>query len=176
MLIIQWRPCCFQQVYNKHVDKLQYWGNLIKTGVFELAHNVDRGREPGRIGRRGTGSGRRKGGKWHSQSGGNWEKKRKILQYCVTFHNRNRIKRREPLQKRAGSGSKGCRRREFQTPLSPPTIILAAINFITCKSFSKWIEHTLSGIRSENTCIQMFNVFQLVPKMHSMQSWLQRFC
>ena len=54
----------------------------------------DRGREPGRIGGgRGMGCGRRKGGKRDSQSGRNQEKRRKMSQYCVTFHNRNRTKR-----------------------------------------------------------------------------------
>ena len=80
------------------------------------------GREPGRIGGgRGTGGGRRKGGKRDSQSGGNREKRGKISQYCVTFSNRNRTKRREPLRKGAGSGSNRYGRWEFQTPLSPPT-------------------------------------------------------
>ena len=47
-----------------------------------------------------------------------WEpgEKRKILQYCITFYNINRTKRREPLRKGAGSGSKRYGRREFQTP------------------------------------------------------------
>ena len=73
-------------------------------------------------GRRGTGGGRRKGTKRDPQSGGNREKRRKISQYCVTFHNRNRTKRREPLRKGAGSGSKRYGRREFQTPpVSPHT-------------------------------------------------------
>ena len=48
-------------------------------------------------GGRGTGGGRRKDGKKDSQSGRNREKRRKILQYCITFYNRNRTKRREPL-------------------------------------------------------------------------------
>ena len=76
------------------------------------------GREPGIMrGGRGTGGGRKKDGKRDSQSGGNREKRRKISQYCVTFHNRNRTKRREPLRKGAGSGSKRYGRWEFQTPL-----------------------------------------------------------
>ena len=73
-------------------------------------------------GGRGTGGGRRKDGKRDSQSGGNREKRRKILQYCVTFYNRHKTKRRETLRKGAGSGSKRYGRREFQTPLSPPTV------------------------------------------------------
>ena len=82
---------------------------------------MDRGREPWRIrGGKGTGSGRRKGGKRDSQKDGNQEKRRKNLQYCVTFYNRNRTKRREHLRKGAGSGTKGYGRREFQTPCLPP--------------------------------------------------------
>ena len=52
-----------------------------------------------------------------------WEpgEKRKIFQCCITFYNINRTKRREPLRKGAGSGSKRYGRREFKTPLSPPT-------------------------------------------------------
>ena len=75
---------------------------------FVRATNVEGDRGAGALenrGREGYGGGRRGGGKRDSQSGGNWEKRRKILQYCVTFHNRNRAKRREPLQKGAGSGS-----------------------------------------------------------------------
>ena len=65
------------------------------------------GREPGRIGGgRGTGGGRRKNRKRDSQSGENREKRRKIVQYCITFYDRNRTKRREPLRKGAGSVSK----------------------------------------------------------------------
>ena len=82
----------------------------------------DRGRDPGRsLGERGTEGGRRKGGKRDSQSGGNREKRRKFSQHCVTFYKRNRTKRQEPLRKGAGSGNKSYGRREFQTPLSPPT-------------------------------------------------------
>ena len=66
----------------------------------------DRGRKPGRIGAGGV---REAGGeravKWDSQSGKNREKRRKISKYCITFYNRNRTKRREPLRKGAGSGS-----------------------------------------------------------------------
>ena len=55
--------------------------------------------------RRGTGGGRRKGGKLDSQNGRNQEKRRKISQYCITFHNINRTKRQEPLRKGVGGGS-----------------------------------------------------------------------
>ena len=37
----------------------------------------------------------------------------KILQYCITFYNRNRTKRQEPLQKGAGRESKRYGRREL---------------------------------------------------------------
>ena len=51
---------------------------------------------------------------------GRRRKGEKISEFCVTFHNSNRTKRREPLRKGAGSGSKRYERWEFQTPLSPP--------------------------------------------------------
>ena len=76
-------------------------------------------RGPG--GRRDMGGRRSKGEKRDSQSGR--EKRRNILQYFVTFYDRNRTKRRELLQKGAVSGSERYGRREFQTPLSPPTSI-----------------------------------------------------
>ena len=76
----------------------------------------------GRIGGgRGTGGRRRKGGKQDPKVAGTGRKGEKISQYFVTFYDRNRAKRREPLRKGAGSGSERYGRREFQTPMSPPT-------------------------------------------------------
>ena len=67
------------------------------------------------LGRKGVGGRRREGGKQ------NLEKLRKISQHFVVFCNKNRTKRREPLQKGVGSGSKRCRKREYNiwklTPL-----------------------------------------------------------
>ena len=72
-----------------------------------------RGVDPVKMwGGRGMGEGRR--------GGGNWEKRRKILQYCIIFYNRIRTKRWEPLRKRAGSGCKRYGRRQFQNPPVSP--------------------------------------------------------
>ena len=72
-------------------------------------------------GQESTGGGRREGGKRDSQRGGNQKKRRKILQYCIKFYNRNRTKMRETLWKEAESGSNRYGRWEFQTPPSPST-------------------------------------------------------
>ena len=53
-----------------------------------------------------------------------WREPGEKKEYCVTFCKTKRTKGREPLQKGTGSGSKGYGRREFQTPLSPPTDML----------------------------------------------------
>ena len=59
------------------------------------------------------------------------------MQYCVKFYNRNRTtkpKRREPLQKRVGSGVKGM---SFRPPCFPPTIHIiagSAINQLAIKA------------------------------------------
>ena len=66
------------------------------------------------------GGGRKKGMKWDSQSGRTRERRRKILQYCVTFCKTNRTKRWKPLRKGVRRGSKRYGTWEFQTPLSPP--------------------------------------------------------
>ena len=96
------------------------------------------GREPGRIGGgRDTGGGKREGEKQDSQSGGNREKRRKILQYFVTFYNRNRTKRWEPLRKGGGgSGSERYGRWEFQTLLSPPTCLDGMLVHMLCNSYA----------------------------------------
>ena len=100
---------------------LSYWVQYLLLGVTTNWWGTW-GREPGRIGSgRGKGGRKRKGGKRDSESGRNWEKRRKILQFCIMFHNRNRTKKREPLRKGAGSGSKGYRRREFHPPPPSPS-------------------------------------------------------
>ena len=105
-------------------NHLLYFARFCAQSTPKIPKKVegDRGRELGKTGgRRGTRGGRRRGKKRDSQSGGNWEKRRKNSQYCVAFHNSNRTKRREPLWKGAGSGSKRYGRREFQTPRSSST-------------------------------------------------------
>ena len=69
------------------------------------------------------GYGRREGQGWEAGFP-RWREpgeKRKILQYCITFYNIDRTKRREPLRKGAGSGVKGTGGGSFRPPLSPPT-------------------------------------------------------
>ena len=81
------------------------------------------GREPGRIRAGGVReAGGERAGSGIPKVAGTREKRRKISQYCVTFCRRHRARRRELLRKGAGSGSKRYGRREFQTPLSPPTM------------------------------------------------------
>ena len=55
-----------------------------------------------------------------SKRGGSGEKWEKIPNIGTIFHNRKSTRRRELLWKGAGTGSAGCRRRDVQTPLSPP--------------------------------------------------------
>ena len=80
----------------------------------------DRGGQPGKIGgRRGMGGGRRKGGKQDSQSGRNWEKRRKISQYCTIFYNRNRTKKRNHNWNGWEAGVKGIEVGVSDPPVSP---------------------------------------------------------
>ena len=111
---------------------------------------ADGGRERGRIGGgRGTGGGRRKGGKRDFQSDENREKWRKIAQYRVTFYNRNRTERREPQWKGAESGSERYARRKFQTPLSSPTMIKRFSGSLSDRFVQPGAEH--DGIFTQET-------------------------
>ena len=92
------------------------------------------GREPGR---NGAGSGRREGRKRESKGGGNREKLRNISQYFLIFCNRNLTKRRGPLGKGAGSGSRRYGKWEVKVPLSPPTNKLTYQKSI--RDNSRWI-------------------------------------
>ena len=67
------------------------------------------------------------------KSGGKPRERDKISRYWVTFHNRNTTKRREPLRKGTGSGSKSYGRREFQTQLSCWARIVHVL-------FTKWMK------------------------------------
>ena len=101
---------------------LMFCNTSLYQTLFFLVTSMWRGQGAGareNRGREGYGRQEEKGGKRDFQIGENWEKRRKILQYCVTFHNRNRTKRRKPLRKGAGSRSKRYRRQEFQTPCHP---------------------------------------------------------
>ena len=57
-----------------------------------------------------------------SKRGGSWVKWEKFRNIGTIFHNRKSTQRREPLWKGTGTESAGCRRRDFQTPLSPPPL------------------------------------------------------
>ena len=75
------------------------------------------GREPGRI---GAGGRRRKGGKRDSQIGGNREKRRKILQYCVTFYNEREPRGGNPYGRGREAGVKGTGGGSFRPLCLPP--------------------------------------------------------
>ena len=79
-------------------------------------------------GQEGTGGGRRKDRKQDCQSGRNWEIRRKTLQYCITFYNRNRTKRQEPLRSKGWeAGLKGTGGRSFRPPCLPPPAYLSRV-------------------------------------------------
>ena len=66
-----------------------YENILRKSLILHLRWKGPGEQEPGRIGGgKGTGGGRREGGKRDSQRGGNWKKRRKLSQYCLTFYNK----------------------------------------------------------------------------------------
>ena len=120
-VVIEFRLHRVFVVFISHLHLLQerHFNYIFRHNIKSRSVSIPRrgtgGREPRRVG-----GGRKKGGKRDSQSGGNRKKRRKISQYCVTFHYRNRTKRREPVRKGEGSGSKRYERREFQTPCLSP--------------------------------------------------------
>ena len=105
------KSLCLSSLMKSKIRRLNAKTRLATSRL--LCGMEQEGGSPGEKGRE-AGEGRRE-----SKSGGNREKLRKISQNFVIFCSTNGTKRREPLRKGAGSGSKRYGKREVQTPPVP---------------------------------------------------------
>ena len=89
-------------IFNKEVEWDRGAGTRENKGQKGYRRREEKGREAGFP-------------KWQEPG-----ERRKNLQYCRTFYNRNITKRQEPLQKRQEVGVKGTGGGSFRPPCLPP--------------------------------------------------------